>query len=235
MDTYFQTTVQKLNSEFTFELEPIVNIQKMKISDFELLLRSRKTNSFPSKIFSSISANENNNQQFLQWIINNLILQFQANPSKIIAINLDPLQLTYQSTLACLKNLLPYKKQLIIELTEQFLPLGQLDRLTKALKYLRFLDFKISLDDLGSGENTLQFLLNNSVYFKRIKISLLKFKTLDTLSLDALLTFWSIFAHKRQLELVVEGIDSNKKSHHVADKHIYLQQGFQWKKKFNSF
>lgn len=231
MKPCLQALFNKLNNCLTFELEPIVDTQVMRIKDYELLLRSKETQAFPASLFELITSQENANQIFLEWLLDNLIVQLQTDSKQMISINLDPLQLKYPSTLQSLKKVLPYKNRLIIELTEQVpkTPFCQTNDLLPNLKILHEQGFKLALDDLGSGENNLQFLLNNIVYFKRIKLSLLKFRHLDQRSLAALLDFWSIFAQQHHLELVIEGIDSAQKSKFANNKQIYLQQGFRWK------
>ncbi|MCI1921632.1 MAG: EAL domain-containing protein [Liquorilactobacillus nagelii] len=235
MEETFNLRNNQLIASLSYELQPIVNASELKISDYEFLLRSKKDNKFPLSEFNALIQNEKYNSALMHWLREALLNEFKKDPAKTISINFDPQQLAFPSTTNLLCELSSHQSQLIIEITEQFsFAAEQKVEFDKALIHLCNSGYKLAFDDLGSGQNTLELLLNDLKYFKRIKLSLLKFKQLDADLLAELLTFTQMLAEKEHLELVVEGIDCAQKAKLALDHGISLQQGFWWRKLVNN-
>ncbi|MCI1698963.1 EAL domain-containing protein [Liquorilactobacillus nagelii] len=229
------TQIYNLTTSLSFELQPIINAENLEICDYEFLLRSKNNNSFPLKEFTLLTKNNESNLIFMAWLKKKLLVELRKTPTKTISINLDPQQLLYPSTKKFLQELASYQSQLIIEITEQ-IPLitEQNFVLDKFLPQLYKFGYKLAFDDLGSGQNTLELLLNDLIYFKRIKLSLLKFQQLDADLLAELLNFCQMLAKKEHLELVIEGIDCARKAELALNHGIFLQQGFWWRDLINN-
>lgn len=234
MGNFFTPKIDNLNASLTFELQPIVNAAERKIVDHEFLLRSKKNNCFPIKEFNLLTQNNENNLIFMKWLQQKLLSELKSNPTKTISFNLDPQQLCYSSTQSFLKGLKTFSSRLIIEITEQIPTTTTQQALDQALIKIYKLGYSLAFDDLGSGQNTLELLLNDLIYFKRIKLSLLKFQQLDADLLAELLSFCQMLAKKEQLELVIEGIDCAKKAELALNHGIFLQQGFWWRNLINN-
>jgi EAL domain-containing protein (putative c-di-GMP-specific phosphodiesterase class I) len=234
MENSFSPKLDNLNKFLTFELQPIVHAADHKIVGYEFLLRSKKNNRFPIKEFNLLTQSNENNLIFMMWLKQKLLSELKNNPTKTISFNLNPQQLGYASTQKFLKDLKAFRSQLIVEITEQISITTTQQALKQALIEIYKLGYSLAFDDLGSGQNTLELLLTNLIYFKRIKLSLLKFQQLDDDLLAELLNFCQMLTKKEHLELVIEGIDSAKKAEFALNHSIFLQQGFWWRNSINN-
>ncbi|MFT8458731.1 MAG: EAL domain-containing protein [Liquorilactobacillus ghanensis] len=235
MDEIFEPHLNNLITSFSFELQPIINASNFKITDYEFLLRSKKSNRFPLNEFNLITQNDTNNTIYMQWLKKALVQELIKDPAKIISVNLDPQQLIYPSTHVFLSEMAKYHSQLTIEITEQKpLTTEQRPCFSNQLCQMEQLGYKLAFDDIGSGQNTLELLLHELEHFKRVKLSILKFQKLNTKLLAELLTFFHMLAQDEQLELVVEGIDCMEKAELALNHGICLQQGFWWRDLINN-
>lgn len=99
----------------------------------------------------------------------------------------------------------------------------------KRISKIKEMGYEIALDDVGMGMNTLAFLLANTNHIKRLKLSIVPFKME---SLVLLIKFWKLVANEAKVELVIEGIDSEKMRTMVHQAGVKMQQGFLWKSQF---
>ncbi|KRM83890.1 EAL domain-containing protein [Liquorilactobacillus vini] len=216
---------QKL-AKFTLIAQPIFDATKREASDFELLLHSKDSDQFPVAEFSYFIKNNANNEILLNWFTCQLKTKFKKKPQEKFAINLEPQQLFFQSTLNCLKELKIYHNRLSLEITERPPKLcTNVQSLVQKLQQIKALGFELTLDDVGTGMNTSSFVLENAKFFKRIKFSLIKS---NKRSWTSCLEQWFKLAQSRQIEFVIEGIDNPEKAQFALSKGIYLQQGFLW-------
>ena len=123
--------------------------------------------------------------------------------------------------------------RLIIEVTERVAELNnQIDQFSDYIARLRELGFKISFDDVSSGQFSLQVVAQNMAYIDRAKISLVDFRNLSPDQIKKLLNLWAKFAESVKLEFVVEGIETEAIAAELVKQNYVLQQGYYWQKPF---
>ena len=143
-----------------------------------------------------------------------------------------------QETHLFLTHMLHHRKQLIIEITEELITFFSKtnyhtikeveDKLCHSLSLIKEKGYKISLDDVGSGCNSLERVESYLSYIDQIKHSLVKNRCSDVKdeTTQLFLKAWSSFAKKHHIELVVEGIEDKETMSFLSEQGIFLQQGY---------
>lgn len=86
--------------------------------------------------------------------------------------------------------------------------------------------FSIAIDDVGSGQNNLEMIANNTDNIHTIKISLLNFMNLNEGVMFRFLDSWLNLSQHYQLNLIVEGVESEYVSKKLTQLGILYQQGY---------
>lgn len=76
------TQIYNLTASLSFELQPIINAENLKICDYELLLRSKNNNSFPLKEFTLLTKNNESNLIFMAWLKKKLLVELKKNTNQ---------------------------------------------------------------------------------------------------------------------------------------------------------
>ncbi|OIM25178.1 EAL domain-containing protein [Oenococcus oeni] len=223
-------------------LQPIVNAvdcSGCEILDFEVLLREKSTNEFPLLTFQAIIDNDESNAIYMKWFENEIKKIYSFLPKKNLDINLDPQQLLLSSTWIFLKNISEFCHQIKIEITETPSKLLEGRKIINKQTLLRIKKFgyTVAFDDVDTGENNLQFVINNINYIDRIKLSLPFFRKESCREIWSLLKKWKAFADLHNLELIVEGVSNKKLSCELSKYKFNFQQGYYWScpKRFYNF
>lgn len=224
-----------INDQLVLYCQPICRIDKAlghQVTDYEILLRDKHTGGFPAQFFQALKTQVSVRKELEDWMIGqltNLTQRCDAN----FAINIDPWQLAYSDTWNYLKRLRAISSRLIIEVTERVAELNnQIDQFSDYIARLRELGFKISFDDVSSGQFSLQVVAQNMAYIDRAKISLVDFRNLSPDQIKKLLNLWAKFAESVKLEFVVEGIETEAIAAELVKQNYVLQQGYYWQKPF---
>lgn len=109
------------SEHFYLVFQPIVRVSDQYtfvVEEFEVLLRSIKTQKFPADIFCELLANEQKYNQYIDWFTVELEKKIQGCPNIKFSINLDIDQFQFESTFHFLKNFSQYHQNLMIEITE---------------------------------------------------------------------------------------------------------------------
>lgn len=224
---------------FQFHFQPKVDVKNNHILGYEILLRNKlQSPYYPASVMEEIINDEQKHALFLEWFQKELTELVKLFPTVNFSINLAPKQLLYRETHLFLSTMKPYKKQLTIEITEapilfvksaEFLDAEMTDcYLKSAMLSIKEKGYVLSLDDVGSGRNSLEQVLKYVEYIDQIKFSLIKcvHRGLDDESCHLFLKAWENFAKTYQLELVIEGIEDQVTSDDFKEQGIHLQQGY---------
>ena len=228
---YKQTEKLAFYQQPIFSIEPDA-IKKRKINSYELLLRNiNGVDSFPLEVFKSFLTNNDTNRIFWNWARQKLRAIITRYPTTNFSINIDPQQLYYESTFDFLENMKYCNDHLMIEITET-LPFSRpLDNyynydLTQKIKTIYKMGYKIAVDDVSNGMNSVSMVKKYAPYIKRIKLSLFQLKFNDCKIERSLIVMWGSIAQYLDLEIVIEGIDTLSTNVWIANNIFCLQQGF---------
>ncbi|MFT8728284.1 MAG: EAL domain-containing protein [Liquorilactobacillus ghanensis] len=225
-----KNNIQKILNNLFLVYQPIINLKKQEDSEvinFEALLRSTDTAGFPQKEFCSMIKNNETNKLFLESMFTKIN---QIKSDKDIWINLAPQQCIYPSTINFLEAVRSSCKNLRIEITEHPITPSKIKDFENFLFALKKHEYQWAFDDVGTGQNTLAFVLKNLNGVSRIKLSLLPFYSLKPASQNLLVKFWSLIAEENNIEFVVEGVSTKEMAQQVWHSGGKLQQGFFWGK-----
>ncbi|MDN2454381.1 EAL domain-containing protein [Lactobacillus sp. UCMA15818] len=219
-------------------LQPIIYRNRVgeKLQEFEVLLRGKRTLKFPKDEFEYLIQNNQKNSLLMEWLAEKIRSILEVHSNYVLCVNLNPEQFLFESTWVYLMELQMFSSNMKIEVTEHISKTGMVDRikLVDSITDIKMMGYEIAIDDVGTGQNTLLFVLDNILQIKRLKLSLVPLARLNKESIILLLRFWKSIADKHGLEFVVEGIDSEKLSDMVLKLGIELQQGFLWEDKFEN-
>lgn len=222
------------SEHFYLVFQPIVRVSDQYtfvVEEFEVLLRSIKTQKFPADIFCELLANEQKYNQYIDWFTVELEKKIQGCPNIKFSINLDIDQFQFESTFHFLKNFSQYHQNLMIEITEHT-PKNNpelLIELDDILKKIKNHHFDIAIDDFNEGINNFFLFKKHRKYYDRVKISFFGYKSI--LIILAVVLYVNIvkFLFSKKIEIVVERIDSLKKSKIIKKLSISRQQGYYFK------
>jgi EAL domain-containing protein (putative c-di-GMP-specific phosphodiesterase class I) len=207
-------------------------MMKREIDSYELLLRDGgDENRFPVAMFKQFVMSDAANQIYWDGIQENLFMILSKNPTDRFAINIDPQQLYFESTYTFFEKIVEYKDQLLIEITET-VPWSrpQEDYYNPSLKkhIKRFYDmgYKVAMDDVSSGMNSLNMVKECAAYITRIKLSLIQLDFSDQKVVQQVIIMWGLVAQYLKVEIVIEGIDTVITNIWVSNNILGLQQGF---------
>lgn len=225
--------------KFQLYFQPKVNVKDNHIISYEILLRNKETFPYyPSSDMDEIIGNQEKHALFLSWFESQLINQLNLFPTLIYSINFTPKQLLYSETHTFLTNIITFKERVMIELTEDkiayFCPIKYLNiemidqEIISSLSLVKEKGYNISLDDVGSGGNSLEKVENYLPYIDQIKFSLIKYNSrlIEDETIQLFLKGWNSLAQKNKIELVVEGIENQETMNFLLSNNIYLQQGY---------
>lgn len=221
--------------EFYLAFQPIVIAQDChnklaRVDEYEILLRSSRTNAFPIEEFKTILSNKESYETFIKWFYTELEQQIQKYPELHFSINLDIDQFQYDATFQFLQQIADYSNHIIIEITEHRptrMP-DLLDKLQTILEKIKLFAFDIAIDDFTEEINTYQLYNKHRDYYNRIKITYKNHKSFFNILFLALYVKWLNRLYDKQISIVVERIDSLKKAKIIKCLGISHQQGYFW-------
>lgn len=220
-------------THFSFYRQGIITVPLSSTAHYELLLRQEGEagNTFPKGAYESFIKNHDYHKSYSQWLENTLKELLYEESDNHYTLNLDHQELEYEETFTLLENLKPYRKHLSIEITET--PVydrsgGYFHNLNiMAFKYIASLGYKIALDDVTQGVNSIGNLLTVLPYISRVKFSLVHFKScLNNALLVQLLLFLREFCNTFDKEMVVEGIENETTAQWLLEHNITIHQGY---------
>lgn len=217
--------------------QPIVDLQTMQTMGFEALNRPT-----PSELFSSVD-------QFYEFVgqtdcvflfecfCRNLSLQrFKErlqgalqNQDFILFLNIHPnvlLDKKYNSgeTLQLLKKLGIKPQQVVFELTERSAVLDFVE-FERVLSHYRSQGYRIAVDDMGSGYNSLKTLIYLKPEFIKLDRSLIQFIDQNS-EQQQLVTLLMGYAEQVETKIIAEGIERQEELEYLHKIGIHYAQGY---------
>lgn len=230
-----------LKNELYLVFQPIIHIvseEKSEMTEFEVLLRSKNTHRYPKDMMDMFILFEDKNKELLDWYEEELIHFCQKYPTYTFNFNIHPQQFLHPSTWGFLKRLKKSSHQINIELTEKPI-VTDIDEavhqccMQQYIRQIKALGYKISFDDIGCGQNTLDLVSGNIDAVSCLKFSLQSFKKADKMTVQLFLKAWHHLALTHQIRMVVEGIEDRVVSKELFKQGIHWQQGYYWAKTVN--
>lgn len=218
--------------------QPKINVDSNEIIGYEILLRNiDHPPYYPAAKMEKIYHNREKHSHFLVWLKKELTRVLQEYPSNSLSINFSPRQLLYSETKQFFSEMRKFCDQLIVEITEDPILLDITEEISgksiedsviAALAFIKELGYNISLDDVGTGQNSFERALEYVPYLNQIKFSIVKcLKYNASLEMiDYFLKAWHQFARENHLEIVIEGIEDQETSKMLVEKGMLLQQGY---------
>ena len=236
-----QSQLASLRNDLYLVYQPIVRritTRETEMTEFEVLLRTKRNHRYPGDFMDFLISSENRNRQLLEWYSEEMIRIIQKHPTYRFDINIHPQQLTHPSTWVFLESLLEWKDRIQIEMTEK--PFQQSctetsddHSLCNQIKAIQKLGYRISLDDVGSGINTLELIADRMTGVSTLKFSIHNFRRISPEVLKHFIIAWRIFADSYGLRIVVEGIESQFVADYLFSNGIEWQQGYYWAEKID--
>lgn len=245
-----QTTIERIdiehslrralqNDEFLLHYQPQVNLETDKIVGVEALLRWHRnhTEMIPPNRFIGIAEDSGCIVEIGEWIMltafKDAVRWNTGREDPItVAINLSSRQFIHNNLLNSIKHLLKVTHcnpaWITLEITESLLLSDSL-HITKTLKALDKLGFRISLDDFGTGYSALSYL--NKFPVSEIKIDQSFVQGIADNN-DHRLIVQAIISMAKSLgkELVAEGVETAEQAQFLLDYDCEVVQGFYFSK-----
>lgn len=224
------------NSLNTF-FQPILKLSTGETIGFEALNRPAVTKLFPdTEVFYEFVGQSNQVFSF-ECFCRNLSLQrfierFKGILSKkttLLFLNIHPHVLVdpnYHSgkTRQLLSNLGIEPNQVVFELTERS-SVSDFAMFEKVLSHYRSQGFRIAVDDVGSGYNSLKTLIYLKPEFIKLDKSLIQFID-QNVEQQKLVKLIIEYANQSSTEVIAEGIERMEDLHFLQRKGVHYGQGF---------
>ena len=220
------------NQEFYMVLQPQYDTQAERLVGFEALIRWNNPKYQSESPLKFIQMAERNNMIIdIGRIVLHETFQIakELEPYNIhISLNVSPVQILqagFVNELISIFEQYDLKKHSIaIEITETFL-IGSFDLVITKLKLLQNYGFDIYLDDFGTGYSSLQ-------YLKQLPVNTIKIDRAFVINIEtdahsrAIVTMISSLAKNIGLDVVTEGIETEKQNQMVFKAGCHLIQGY---------
>lgn len=220
-------------ADLYFVFQPIVRTLSGKnhiISSYEVLLRSYKDGCFPVDLFQDLISDEESNEILLDEY-KNMVYDFMTSRSDVdLSLNLHHEQLIHDSTWEFLKDIQVFSKRITIEFTE-FLPNSYVRNNFSTRQWMSAINklgYRIALDDVDSGLNSLQFVMEHIDLVKVIKFSLLPFRMMDRPTILHFIEGWIKISQGYKVALVVEAVEDEQLANELSSLGANYQQGYFW-------
>ncbi|MBC1393888.1 EAL domain-containing protein [Listeria innocua] len=229
--------------KFQLYIQPKLDILQGNIVEYEILLRDdSEVPRFPLSELEAVLADEELYLTFCEWFSDAFFDVLKKYPNDRFAINIAPQQLFYMETLHMLDKLKSQSHRITIEMTEDIFDVPAHKRHLNAddkdafiinkIKIIHGLGYHVAVDDVGCGLNSLERVLSYLPYIIELKFSLIHFNNIDLEDLLLFIKAWANFAHKNNLDFVVEGIET-KETMAILESHgVSIFQGYLVNKPF---
>lgn len=227
------------NNTFRLVYQPKVRLRDNKLIGVEVLLRWNDDSyrNFPISEVIKIAEDAEFINEITKWVIKNSISQlktWQDQGLEInIAINLSSKDLMDNTVLEYTKECINlYKinpRFLEFELTERSI-IHDENRVFEILKEFQTLGIKVSLDDYGTGHNSLVYLVKSIFTFNYLKIDKLFTDSIMDENTKILLDGIIKAAHGLGIEVIAEGVETIEQLHILETIGCDIIQGYYYSK-----
>lgn len=227
-----QSALQKQLQDFYFVFQPIMKVegQTHEIDSYEILLRFRERQLFPTDLFQSMLADETAALQMTEWFESRLLELLESHPPICFTLNVNLQQFLYRRTFQMLEKLQPYHQRLKIEFTEFYNVNSRddYDLFQQIMTFLHQNGYRVVFDDVGSGQHSTSFVTKHLSQVDCCKLSLLDFKHLKPNTMQLYLDFWKQITLDYQTVMIIEGVETEAEAKRLAEQGFSLQQGYYW-------
>ena len=213
-------------SVLTLALQPIIDAGNDSVRGYEALLRSsHAVLDTPLRVIAAAEAHD-----MLGRIADRVVLcaaqWLQTLPEHItLFINVHPGELSdVEQVRRRLDMLSRWSGRIVLEITERSHVL-QMDSWRSALDFLTAAGFRIAVDDVGAGYNSLSVLAELRPAFMKVDMSIVRHIDQDERK-QRLLELLSVFARATSTQLIVEGIETEAEAGVVRRIGADLLQGY---------
>lgn len=203
-------------NELYLVYQPIFDLNTMKVSGFEALLRWNHPVYNSHRIDSIIKIAENSGQmpKIGRWVMKEACYQLktlnESFPDLSIALNVSVVQFNDSYFIKNVEEILKYtkinRKNLIFEITESS-AMNNVDENLNDLKRLRDLGVGLSIDDFGTGYSSLAYLSQFPIDHIKIDRNFIRKMTEESSDLMLVKTMITL-AKSLHLEVIAEGVES---------------------------
>lgn len=216
-----------------FVFQPIIRTMCAKsqhICSYEVLLRSKDDARFPFDLFMDLISNETSNEILLDEYKEMVYDFMECRTDVDLSINLHHQQLSYGSTWEFLKAIQTHSDRITIEFTEMPPDNYVLNTYSTRqwMQDINALGFKIALDDIDSGLNSLQFVMEHIDLVTIIKFSLLPFRMMERPLILHFVERWIKISNCYDVSLVIEAVEDAQLAHELYEMGAVYQQGYYW-------
>ena len=203
-------------NELYLVYQPIFDLNAMKVSGFEALLRWNHPIYNNQRIDTIIKIAENSGlmPRIGRWVFKEACYQLRTLnktfPDLSIALNFSMVQFNDTYFIKHIEEILKYSKvnpkNIIIEITEST-AMSNVDEILRTLKRLKDLGLGLSIDDFGTGYSSLAYLSQFPIDHIKIDRSFIQKMTEDSSNLMLVQTMITL-AKSLHLEVIAEGVES---------------------------
>lgn len=222
------------NNEFVIYYQPIVDVKSKKIKSLEALIRWEHPDKgllLPDEFLPMAEESgiiiELENWVFDKVCKQNIILDEEHHKIDIITINISPSNLYRSDFIAKIKRLLLQQKvdpkHLIFELTENSL-IKDFEGCLVKINQLKRMGIKVFIDDFGVGYLNLDYLGKMPIDGIKINKSFVQ-AIHKNKNNDAIISTIISLAHRLNLIVIAEGVETEEQLHFLKDLDCDLFQG----------
>ena len=225
------------NDNFTLVYQPKISLSDHEMVGVEALLRWNDStySNIPIAYVIKLAEDAEFIGQITKWVIEHAILQLKIWKEEglhtKVAINLSPRDLSDTSLLEYTKDSLDRygiePSLLEFELTERTI-IDDESKLFNVLNEIKKIGIKISLDDYGTGHNSLKYLSRLLFHFEYIKIDKLFMD--DIKSYRILLAAVINAAHSFDTKVIAEGVETKEQLDIINEIGCDIVQGYYFSK-----
>lgn len=242
-ERYYQDIVSLFhalqNDKFTLVYQPKIDIQNNKVVGVEALIRWNDENHNNMSICELIRRAEDAGfiNQITKWVIRNVAEQLKIWREKgmdvSVSINLSSRDLSDETFIEYVDEYITNNEinpdSIEFELTERSIIHNE-DFATEELNKLKSIGIKLSLDDYGTGYNSLKYMLGFAGVFDYLKI--------DKIFIDNILKDESFiiveciikFAHSLDMKVIAEGVETIEQVELLKGMGCDIVQGYYYSK-----
>lgn len=213
--------------EFIPFYQPIVDSRSHEVVGHEALIRWRRNDSFvpPGAFIDYVER-----QGLIVPITEQLVRQVVADlerlpPPQWVSVNLVAAHVEHSYLDALLHRLRwPDPDRLTFELTER-IPITDMQRAAREIANLGLRGYHFKIDDFGTGYGGFAYLQRLGI--RRIKIDKMFVDTIGTQDLKrSVLDAIIAFGRESGMEMIAEGVESQEQIDYLAERGVYLIQGY---------
>jgi EAL domain-containing protein (putative c-di-GMP-specific phosphodiesterase class I) len=210
---------------FSLDIQPIFTSRARSLVAVELLLRSaHATLSGPLQVLDSVE--RSGREADLGLAVNELAAEWMSRvPISVdVFVNTHPAQFAGPKAVEAFSCLEPFASRVVLEITERA-PLADYHGAEDALRELGSRGFRIAVDDIGSGYNSLSVLAELSPAFIKADMSIVRNADREPRK-RRLLQLLASFASATGSELVAEGVETAEEAAAAEACGANLLQGY---------